>query len=180
ATMFLLMNPAVVALIWLGYRKERPDRTESRTLGVVAVIAAAILSVMVLIGESLLDALDLSDETFLIAAGVLVIFAAFQAFLRIGQGYALEERTWLVVAVVLWLTSPAALAVAVAIRLEDGTGTAIVAGVLAVVVALSLGYLWVLLFGDRQSLVLGWIRRVLAALTVIGGVDLIRQGVLSI
>ena len=181
ATLFFVLNPAAVAVIWLGYRHNGASRERglAQLLPVVAAAVAA-LALAVLVGAPLLDALDVSDATFRIAAGTLVVFGALQAFLGFGLRHALATRMWLVVAALVWLAAPPAAAAAVAIRLDDGVAAGLMWAAAGVVVATGLGFLWTRYAGDGYPLVLGVIRRVLAAGAVFGGVDLIRQGVLSI
>ena len=179
-TLFLVLNPAVVAVIWLRYRSGDGSNRLIEEVAPVAVLSLALLAVAVLVGEPVLDALDVSDATFRIAAGALVVFGALQAFVGYGLRHELTSRTWLIAACLVWLASPPAVVAAVAIRLNDGVGVALAAVLVSVVAAVLLGYAWKARFGGDYPVVLGLIQRVLAAGAAFGGVDLIRQGVLSI
>ncbi len=178
-TLLLVLNLAAVAVIWRGYRDWQARDDALRVGTVVAGAALAGLVAAISVGESVLDALDISDATFRIAAGAIVVFGALQAFLGIGLRHELASRAWLIVASLVWLLAPPGVVVAVAIALDDGVGTAVGVALVAVAVALT-GAAWTVLMGERYELAVGLLRRTIAAGAVFGGVDLIRQGVLSI
>lgn len=178
-TLFLVLNPAAVAAIWLGYR-DQGRRGALMDVLVVTAAASALLAAAVLLGEPVLDALDISDATFLIAAGTVVVFGALQAFLGFGLHHNLESRNWLIVASLVWLASPPAIFAAVAVTLNDGIATGLIVSIAATTVAVVGGGFWARQMGDRYEIVVGLVRRVIAAGAAFGGVDLIRQGVLSI
>ncbi|CAN5735694.1 hypothetical protein BH23CHL2_BH23CHL2_16010 [soil metagenome] len=180
ATLFLLLNPAVVAAIWAGGDEESRRDASVQTMLIATLAGLVGLAAAVIAGRALLDGLDISDPTFRIAAGVLVIFGAFQAFLGIGLRHPQATASWTAVAHILWLVSPSALAATIAIRINDGVSVGLVVAALAVLAATVPGYLWLRHAGSRYDVLLGWMRRVFAAAAAVGGVDLIRQGVLSI
>lgn len=179
-TLMLVMNPAALAAIWLGFDDEIEERRALSHLAIVAIPTCALLIITVLAGEPVLNALDISDSTFRIAAGALVIFGALQAFLGFGIRHDAATRAWMIAALLVWLLSPPVVASAVAIRINEGIAVGLATAIGFTVVSVLLGYGWKMLASDRYPVILGLIRRVLAAGAVIGGVDLIRQGVLSI
>lgn len=176
AALFLLLNPAAIAMLWLGYERG----VSPRTLAIGAVAGAFVLGLAVILGRPLLDGLDISAPTFRIASGVLVVFGAFQAFLGLGLRNRLPSENWAILALAMWIASPPVLAAGIAVRIDEGLVTGLLVAVLAVLVAAGLSGVWLWRYADRHGVVLGWARRVFAAVAAVGGIDLIRQGVLSI
>lgn len=179
-TLLLLLNPAAVAAIWLGSDREAGGDGAVARITSVAVPASLLLAVAILGSRPVLDMLDISDPTFRIAAGALAIFGACQAFLGFGLRQRFSTRGWMIAGHLVWLLSPPVVAVAAAISIDDGVATGLAAGIGFVVLTVAAGHAWAMRVGDRLTVVLGAARRALAAGALFGGVDLIRQGVLSI
>ena len=178
--LFLVLNPGAVATIWSLRDTDARAGEDRRLAAIVAVAASAGLVLAVVLASPVLDALDISDSTFMIVAGTLVIFGAFQAFLGFGLRHELPSDGWLIAGLLIWLLSPPALAAAAAVEIGEGIGPGLVAAVAGAFITVCAGFLWMRQVGVGKPILLGWLRRVIAAGAVIGGVELIRQGTLSI
>lgn len=179
AALFFLavFNPAAVALL-LARADGRPS-TRDALLGRLPAVAASIvvLALLALGADGLLDALELSLSTFQIAAGVLIVFGALQAFLALGLAPEDVSVGWANVRLLVWLLSPTPLALAVAVGADEGflfAATALLIGALA---AFALAAVWLLWRGLEGRVLLSWLRCLIAAGAVLAAVNLIRQGV---
>ncbi|MEM9033994.1 MAG: hypothetical protein AAGA99_17095 [Actinomycetota bacterium] len=168
----------VLALDGLRISTLTPAATPTqRSVGVVAVAAAAV--VVALVAEPLLDAGDVSPETFRIGAG-LVVAAVGVVRLMIGVGRPYDEvsestRGLVPVAFPVALT-PELIAWS-ASRGVDALGAALTGLAVAVVVALLTVRLD--LSGDRRRLGDGWVRLAAAGITIVG-VVLVIDGIRSV
>ncbi len=178
--LILLLNPAALAVIFLSYHQPMLKSEMVDVATRVALQSSFALCVSVLVAGPFLDLLDISDSTLRIAAGALVILGASQAFLGFGLRQSTVTRGWLVAAATIWLISPPALSGAMAIRVNDGIVVGLAVAIVSVVISVVLSAIWAAKMGERYPVVLGMFRRVMAAGALLGGVDLIRQGVLSI
>jgi small neutral amino acid transporter SnatA (MarC family) len=179
-TLLLLLNPAALALIWLSYQQPMARRELIDVATRVALLSSLALCGGVLVAAPVLDVLEISDSTYRIVAGTLVILGASQAFLGFGLRHASATRVWLIAAAAIWLISPPAIAAASAISVDDGVVVGLAVALPSVVITVVLSTVWVDRVGERYQVVLGLLRRLLAAGAVFGGVELIWQGVLSI
>jgi small neutral amino acid transporter SnatA (MarC family) len=171
--MLAAVNPAAVALVlWPRERGPVGAVAAAITLGLVVVAAAA--------SEPLLDALDVSEATFRVAAGVVVglagarwvVFGARTADIDTPPG------SWRRVAVPLLipaLITPQLAMVAISTGADDGT--AVATGTAAVALALA----WVALVVAKRRR-LGWVvaTRFIGALGVVVAFALVVDGVKSV
>jgi hypothetical protein len=172
-----VLNPAVLVLLMMRGGEERFGlRAVARQLPGLGA-SLVVLLVMALLAEDILDLLDLSLSTFQIAAGTLIVFGALQAFLAVGVEPEVVSPGWASVRMLVWMVSPAPLALAISLGASDGFGIAAGAIVAGVAVTLLLAVFWLLWRRDGERAILGWLRRLIAAAAVIAAIDLIRQGV---
>ena len=164
----------------LGVPEEVNGRARMALLGGGTVIGVSVLTGIAAASRPLLDALDISPETFRIAAGfVLVIVAAWMIFVPVPD----EEPVPVGAAAAVWpiafprVISPETITLALSTGASDGLGLT-VAG-LAVANAVLLGLGWVRA-GPTSGRGLASIGRVLAVVLVLVGVWLAIQGVREI
>jgi len=119
-------------------------RHAARRVGVALVIASALLFAASVVGPSLLDALDISDEAAEIAAGVVLLVPALTLLFRgdelflVGDTEAegsAAQRAGVVPLALPLLAGPAPLAVVVALAARNDRGEAAIGVTVAMVVA---------------------------------------------
>ena len=99
-----------------------------------------------------------------------------QAFLGFGLRHDISADGLQIAALLIWLLSPPALAAAAAVRIEEGIGLGLAAAVAGGLITVAAGFLWTHQVGGSRPILLDWLRRLIAAGAVIGGVELIRAG----
>ena len=131
--LLLIVNPLAALLVWSSLSAPLVPRTRPR-LGALAVGLAFVgLALAALLADRLLDLLSVSPPTWQMAAGALLIFAAFPVFLArdpfLREPYG-SERTlprWAVARLACGLANPAALAALVVYGAEFARGPVLIA-----------------------------------------------------
>jgi small neutral amino acid transporter SnatA (MarC family) len=141
----------------LGLGAGRADR---RTLGVVLAAGAALILAGVLLADPLLDALDITPESFRIAAGIVLAAMGAATLVRPRPGGPAGAL----------LVTPELACMAIAASADQGIGPALGAAVIALAVVAALALLPRVAPAGRAA-------PFLAALAVVAGVALIVAGV---
>lgn len=141
ATFLAAVNPPAVALAMAKSNFGGDARLRWLVPLLGAALAAAILLILALSADSLLDALDIAPESFRVAAGI--VMGASGAFVvwngRSGSEAATEGWQAAIFPLALpLLAGPAALIAAISYGADDGAGKAAGAAVVAVVVGAAL------------------------------------------
>jgi small neutral amino acid transporter SnatA (MarC family) len=170
----LVLNPLGTTLYWRSVAAT-DDATGDRKGMLAGSVAATVLLVLaVLLGDDIIDALDISPPNWRIAAGVLLILGSLHAFVSRNpfagthhEGHSSPD--WLPAArLALWLAGPPALGVAIAHGVDRGAVRAVAAIVVAVLAVLA-----VELAQSRWSGRAGFVAaREAARLTAVGAVVL--------
>lgn len=140
------VDPIGIARVW-------PSRQEA------AAVVGGALAVAALLGDTVLDVLDLSPPGFWLAAGIVLLVPAFA---RLGAGATRD------------VAGPASILVAVATATRDGTGEAVAAAAVAAAVTL------VAVAFVRESRMAARAERAVGAAMVVIALDLIRDGVMAV
>jgi small neutral amino acid transporter SnatA (MarC family) len=170
----LVLNPLGTALYWRSIAVT-DDAAASRN-GLLAgyAVATVLLLIATVLGNAIIDALNISPPNWRIAAGVLLILGSLHAFVSrnpfAGASYEGEaSASWLPPArLALWLAGPPALGFAVAQGVDRGSARAVIAIVAALIVVAGTQ----LLALRRAGLAARVEVRELARLTVVGVVVL--------
>jgi len=148
---------ALAGLRPAGLREWRADR---RTLGVVLAAGAALILAGVLLADPLLDALDISPESFRIGAGIVLAAMGAATLVRPRPGGPAGAL----------LVTPELACMAIAASADEGVGPALGAAAIALAVVAGLALLPRLAPAGRAA-------PFLAALQVVVGVALVVSGV---
>ena len=166
------INPAAVALSI----PELSPPARRRAVGVALVVAALIYLAAALGAEAFLDALDIAPETFRIAAGIAMAPAGVYAIFRARVASEASGDSWragIFPLAIPLLVSPAALAAAISVGVDDGPGQALGALAIPLAVAAGLAFLgegrW-RAAADGLSRILGLLLIALAVALVVDGV----------
>ena len=145
----------LVALDPVGLARTWPKRLH------VAAVAAGALALAAVLADPVLDLLDLSPESFWIAAGIVLLVPAIS---RLVGGAATRD-----------VFGAGAVLVAIALSTRDGLDTTLIASAVAAAMTLL-----ALQFVDPSARWVGSTERVIGALMVVVAFDLIRDGVIAV
>ncbi|MGE0846659.1 MAG: MarC family protein [Flavobacteriaceae bacterium] len=162
-TLFVITDPPGLAPIFIGLTRGA-NKAERHRIAIQAIaIATCVLAVFALIGKPLLDALGITIHAFRVAGGLLLFWIAFEmVFEKRGErksdtaakaleGHQASELAAFPLAVPL-IAGPGAIT---AVILLAGTlggeivGKAVIIGLVAVVMAITLAFLLTALWVDR-------------------------------
>jgi small neutral amino acid transporter SnatA (MarC family) len=168
AAMIAAVNPARVAVALAA----TPGRVRRRPLLVGTTAAGAALIVIGAFGSQLLDLLDLSDETWRIAAGAVAVLAGARrmVFDTAAVPPLTAPRHGVVPVAFPVLLVPEVVVVTVLVGATEGVGTALLGAAVGLGPVLAVGRA-----GD--SVVIRGAVRLLAALLVVAGVGLVVAGI---
>ena len=179
AVLLLALNPARAA-----FGVPRAGRSARNVLGVAAAggaIGGIAVCAAAAAASPLLDALDVSDPSFRIAAGIVAALAgAIDLFRRPPSPEPALAGRWasLVPVAIPIVARPALLVVALGAGADKGA--LVSAGAMATGVALLVGLVAVCPTEGSQGRVLRWAARLLAAALVAGGVILAVDGIMDV
>jgi small neutral amino acid transporter SnatA (MarC family) len=172
---FVACNPAA-ATVALAHDR-RTDRPIPVIAGAVAALVALVLAAAA--SDALLDVLDLNLGTYRVGAGAVLVAAGLRWLVVGAPRDAIEPETDLRLAGFVafpTLLTPAAAALAVSVGAEEGV--AVVAG--AAAISIVLGGLGVYLRRQVPTALAVALVRLIAAGTVVVGVDLVVDGLMTL
>jgi multiple antibiotic resistance protein len=174
---FAAVAPLGAVPVFLDAHVPAPER--SRVLAVMFGAALALLAAAALLAEPFLDWLDVSPESFQLAAGVIMLPQALHLLWR-GRTLSDAGSGAVVPLAAPLLAGPAALAAAMSYATRFGEGEAIGASALVLLtsVGIMLGGGWAA--SRTSAAVLGLLGRLNGALLVVIAVELIVDGVKSV
>jgi small neutral amino acid transporter SnatA (MarC family) len=197
-TFLVILNPLGALLVWNTLRSQLV--APALWAGALpALVALALLAAAILLGDSLLEVLDLSHSSFQVAAGLLLLLGTARIFVQIdpfsaprlytnreSDGGEKADGTWrysfliAVARMTFWLATPAALAAMAFYGADRGEGDALWA--LAATVPILIGSLVFSEFAEsslgRTPLREGG--RVTGVMLVVVAVDLILDGIVDV
>ena len=169
------INPPAIALSTPALS----SAVRRRAVALALVVAGVIYILAALTAERFLDALDIAPETFRIAAAIVMAPAGMYAIFRARVAAESAEESWRAgvfpLAVPL-LVSPAALAAAISIGVDDGAGKAAAALAVPLVLAAGLAFAG----AGRWRPAADGLARMLGALLVALAVALVVDGVRAV
>ena len=168
------MNPPRTRL---GLPESATRRTRWDIVPAGVVVGAAVLTLVGAVSGSALDALQISPESFRIAAGVVLVIAATWMFFQpVPRPEPLAAGLWGALWPVAYprVVSPETLTLAVTVGASDGMGRMLSGLGAAVAMLLVLGAVPASAFGRRLLAELG---RVAAVVLAVAGVGLLLLGV---
>lgn len=178
--MLLVMHPLMAVATWIASAPEPSGRQISRRLLLVAVGAVLVLVISALFAELWLELFDVSQPTFTMATGTLVLLSVIPVWTPVPRLADDQQRSWqALVRLWLWLASPAVVILAAQLSLDEGGMLAIDASLLAMLLALAI-LLIVPRLPNRIQIALPWLARLLSIAVVLIGIDLIRDGIQAI
>lgn len=175
--LWLVMHPVMAGLLWSGSVPEHAGRKSGRMALVGVVVSMVVLIAAVVMAEPALDWLGVTEPTFVIAVGALMVVSAVPVWTPV-RTIDTADRGWFVglARLWLWLASPAVIALAAWVSLDQGIFTAIDSVLLALFVALG-----VLVASSRVTAAwrggLIWVARALSAGTILVAIETIRTGI---
>jgi small neutral amino acid transporter SnatA (MarC family) len=173
-TFVVVLNPPGAMLWWQALDgRFRP--------GQLATAAATLILVLaLLVGGELIDTLDMAESSAQVAAGLLLIVSRVPLIVRrdpfapsnVGGGEAMDAAR-----LALWLATPAAIVLALFYG-ADRDDAPVFAGILVAGLLSALAMTWIP--DERLVLPLRELGRVLLAVAIVIGVDLIIDGVTAV
>ncbi len=176
---FAVVNPAGVVLAAATPRFPN-DGARRAAVAIGALLAGALLIIAALAADRILDALEIEPESFRIAAGTVMATTGVYVTLRPGtllpSSPAGRSAAIFPIGIPSFL-SPAALVAAISYGTDEGTGTAIIAGLLVLALAAAAA---ILIPRERGRVATDAIARLTGALLVVLAVALVVDGVLAV
>jgi len=181
---FATAAPLGVAPVFHSAAEGADSRERARLAGIAALVALALLAVAISIGDAFLDWLDVSPESFQIAAGVVMIPQALR-LLWFGESAAamanegMRRWAWALARTAPLLAGPPALVAALSYGTRFGVGTTV--GAAAFTMALSAALLsgsgwWV----GRAPWLAPVLGRLNGGILAVLAIEMILDGVLSV
>jgi small neutral amino acid transporter SnatA (MarC family) len=177
-----ILNPISGLILWNSMGRYAPQATSARDVVAAALVSFALLAIAALLGESLLEALDITPPSFQIATGVLLVLSVLMVFAPARDHADVETvetggRFWPAIRMILWLASPAALAAAIGYRIEFGLDSTLIGIAAALAVSAAVLIRGRAILARTQMSLVVWIGRFIGAVVVVLAIDLIRRGV---
>ncbi|HEX5938840.1 MAG TPA: MarC family protein [Dehalococcoidia bacterium] len=181
-TFLVILNPPAALLTWRSLSADLAGGERWTMLAGGIALGTIGLIVAALLGDDIIDALDISLSSFQVGTALLLILGVLRVFVTrnpwAAPEYSGRFRPGIAaLRLALWIATPASLAAAAFYAADRGESEAVAPLLLALMItaAAIVGGYW--LKGDTPSLVLREAGRLIAIVLVVLAVDLLFDGI---